>query len=180
VWTQGAERPRFFCPLTPSEVPGFFRQHAAALAPDAIYRAKTWARLEKTYQLDFVDTGLLPVVEEAAGEKLRNVIERALILESNPEIQPDSLPDFELEGRLHKAVPPKVIPTGSLDHIMANFERELIISTLEQNHYNLIRAADQLKISRHALRYRMQRFNISLDNGTDEEPPEAPDQETPA
>jgi len=112
--------------------------------------------------------------------ELRNVIERALILESNPEIQPDSLPDFELEGRLHKAVPPKVIPTGSLDHIMANFERELIISTLEQNHYNLIRAADQLKISRHALRYRMQRFNISLDNGTDEEPPEAPDQETPA
>ncbi|HXP61741.1 MAG TPA: N-6 DNA methylase [Dongiaceae bacterium] len=78
VWTQGAERPRFFCPLTPSEVPGFFRQHAAALAPDAICRAKTWARLEKTYQLDFVDTGLLPVVEEAAGEKLRNVIERVV------------------------------------------------------------------------------------------------------
>ncbi len=78
VWKQGAERPRFFCPLTPSEVPGFFRKHAAELAPDAIYRAKTWARLESTYQLDFVDTGLLPVVEEAAGEKLRNVIERVV------------------------------------------------------------------------------------------------------
>jgi len=78
VWKQGAERPRFLCPLTPSEVPGFFQKHAAELAPDAIYRAKTWARLESTYQLDFVDTGLLPVVEEAAGEKLRNVIERVV------------------------------------------------------------------------------------------------------
>ncbi len=78
VWKQGAERPQFFCPLTPSEVPGFFRKHAADLAPDAIYRAKTWARLESTYQLDFVDTGLLPVVEEEAGEKLRSFIERVV------------------------------------------------------------------------------------------------------
>ncbi|MBI5387908.1 MAG: N-6 DNA methylase [Verrucomicrobia bacterium] len=59
-------------------MPGFFRKHAAALAPDAIYRAKTWARLEHTYQLDFVDAGLLPVVEEEAGEKLRDVIERVV------------------------------------------------------------------------------------------------------
>jgi len=78
VWKQGAEQPRFFCPLTPSEVPGFFRKHAAELAPDAIYRAKTWALLENTYQLDFVDTGLLAVVEEAAGERLRSVIERVV------------------------------------------------------------------------------------------------------
>ena len=59
-------------------MPGFFRQHAAELAPGAIYRAKTWARLENTYQLEFVDTGLLPVVEEEAGDKLRSVIERVV------------------------------------------------------------------------------------------------------
>lgn len=78
VWIQGAERPRFFCPLTPGEVPGFFRKHAAELAPDAIYRAKTWARLDSAYQLDFVDTGLLPLVEAAAGKKLRTVLERVV------------------------------------------------------------------------------------------------------
>lgn len=78
VWKQGADRPRFVCPLTPSELPGFFHKHAAELAPDAIYRAKTWARLEHTYQLDFVDAGLLPVIEEAAGEKLRGVVERVV------------------------------------------------------------------------------------------------------
>jgi DNA-binding NtrC family response regulator len=55
---------------------------------------------------------------------------------------------------------------------MANFEREVINSALEQNHFNLARVADQLKITRHALRYRMQRLNISgADNNSDEVSP---------
>ena len=109
----------------------------------------------------------------AAGEKLllfhwpgnvrelRNVIERALILENDPEIQPGSLPDFQLEARLHKGPTPKAIPTGSLDEIMATYERELISSLLVQNHFNLGKTAEQLRLSRHALRYRMQRLNIA-------------------
>jgi len=35
--------------------------------------------------------------------ELRNVIERALILETANEVQPGSLPDFELETGLRKA-----------------------------------------------------------------------------
>ncbi len=93
--------------------------------------------------------------------ELRNVIERALILETSPEIEPGSLPDFELEGRLHKAAPQKTVPNGSLDEIMAAYERQLINSLLEQNHFSLAKTAEQLKISRHALRYRMQRLNLS-------------------
>jgi DNA-binding NtrC family response regulator len=101
--------------------------------------------------------------------ELRNVIERALILETNKEIQPGSLPDFQLEGRLLKetAAPSRPVGTGSLDEMMANFERELINSMLEQNHFSLTRTAEQLKITRHALRYRMQRLNISA--GTENE-----------
>ena len=38
--------------------------------------------------------------------ELRNVIERALILETTSEIQPGSLPDFQIEGRLHKTEGP--------------------------------------------------------------------------
>ncbi len=53
---------------------------------------------------------------------------------------------------------------------MTQFEKELIISTLEQNHYNLAKTAEQLDISRHALRYRMQRLNISAGADADEEP----------
>lgn len=96
--------------------------------------------------------------------ELRNVIERALILESSREIQPDSLPDFNVEAQLRKSTSPK-FNGDSLDDIMANFEREVINAALEQNHFNLARVADQLKLTRHALRYRMQRLNISA--GTD-------------
>ena len=45
---------------------------------------------------------------------------------------------------------------------MADMERQLINSTLEQNRYNISKTAEHLKISRHALRYRMQRLNINI------------------
>jgi two-component system response regulator AtoC len=112
--------------------------------------------------------------------ELRNVIERALILETAPQIQPESLPDFRIEGRLTKEPAAKpAAGSGSLDEIMANFERELITSILEQNHYNLTKAADQLKISRHALRYRMQRLNISVGADAEPEPPVSAEKDKP-
>ena len=109
--------------------------------------------------------------------ELRNVIERAVILESGREIQARNLPDFHLETRLRKGDGPMVTAGQSLDEIMAAFERDLIMQTLEQNRYNLTRTADQLKISRHALRYRMQRLNISAG---DEEEPVMPAKEVPS
>jgi transcriptional regulator with PAS, ATPase and Fis domain len=93
--------------------------------------------------------------------ELRNVLERALILETAGEIQPASLPDFQLEARLHKAEIPKATGDTSLDELLGGFERDLINATLDQNHHNLTKAAERLKISRHALRYRMQRLNIA-------------------
>jgi DNA-binding NtrC family response regulator len=103
--------------------------------------------------------------------ELRNVIERAVILESTTEIQPNSLPDFHLEGRLRKSEISPVTGLHSLDELMADFERQLINNTLEQSRYNISKTAEQLKISRHALRYRMQRLNINLDAG--DEPQDA-------
>jgi DNA-binding NtrC family response regulator len=96
--------------------------------------------------------------------ELRNVIERAVILETTNEIQPNNLPDFQLETRLRKAEAPKAnVPTGngSLDEQMNEYERQIISKTLEQSRFNLSRTAEQLKLSRHALRYRMQRLNIA-------------------
>ena len=51
---------------------------------------------------------------------------------------------------------------------MADFEKQLISNTLEHNRYNLSKTAEQLKISRHALRYRMQRLNMNTDGQGDE------------
>jgi DNA-binding NtrC family response regulator len=92
--------------------------------------------------------------------ELRNVVERAVILELSQEIQAASLPDFELEGRLRRSETAAMSGGETLDEAMADFERQLITNTLDQNRYNLSKTAEQLKISRHALRYRMQRLNI--------------------
>ena len=102
--------------------------------------------------------------------ELRNVIERAVILETTEEIQPASLPEFHLETRLRKSELPMVASGQSIDEVMANYEREFILGSLEQNRYNLNRTADQLKISRHSLRYRMQRLNVQISGVTEDEP----------
>jgi DNA-binding NtrC family response regulator len=101
--------------------------------------------------------------------ELKNVIERALILERAEEIQAPSLPDFQIEAQLHKAASPTPSGDESLDDLLANFERQLIGEMLERNHFSLTRTAEQLRISRHALRYRMQRLNISTSTDEDDD-----------
>jgi DNA-binding NtrC family response regulator len=77
-----------------------------------------------------------------------------------------------LEGRLRKSQGIVVTGNESLDELMADFERQLINTTLEQNRFNISKTAEQLKISRHALRYRMQRLNLG--NDTDDDHPQGP------
>ena len=104
--------------------------------------------------------------------ELRNVIERALILETTREIQPSSLPDFQIEARLQKVSTVQPAPDESLDNALARIERELISGAMEQNDFNLTRAAEQLKLTRHSLRYRMQRLNMSSGDANEPEPSE--------
>ncbi|MBL9166372.1 MAG: sigma-54-dependent Fis family transcriptional regulator [Verrucomicrobiales bacterium] len=93
--------------------------------------------------------------------ELRNSIERAVILEPTNEIQAGSLPDFQVEAQLRRSEGPVVTGAHSLDELLSNFERDLITQALHQNNESLTRTAEQLKITRHALRYRMQRLNIN-------------------
>jgi hypothetical protein len=80
VWKQEVPRPTLLEPsLLPSKLNGFFKRYKNELAPEAIYRAKTWARFDKSYQLGFVDVGLMPLVEEEAGKKLSELVERVVI-----------------------------------------------------------------------------------------------------
>ncbi len=94
--------------------------------------------------------------------ELRNAIERAVILESSNEVQPFSLPDFRLSTELGKVRDLHSSFIGSLDEQIVQFESEVIQNMLEKNSYNQGKTAEDLKISRHALRYRMQRSNIPL------------------
>jgi DNA-binding NtrC family response regulator len=112
--------------------------------------------------------------------ELKNVIERALILEKTGEIQAASLPDFQIEAQLHHAAAPRVVGDKSLDDLLADFERELIGEMLERNHFSLTKTADQLKLSRHALRYRMQRLNITTAADDEEDKPVPAGKEKPS
>ena len=95
--------------------------------------------------------------------ELRNVIERALILETGREVAAANLPDFAVEARLQRAGPATAGPEESLEAALERLERELIQGALEQNNFSLTRAAGQLKLTRHSLRYRMQRLNMKTD-----------------
>jgi DNA-binding NtrC family response regulator len=97
--------------------------------------------------------------------ELRNAIERALILETAREIQPASLPDFQIEARLARNVAAQPAPDESLDDALNRTERDLIAGALEQNDFNMARAAEQLKLTRHSLRYRMQRLDMQVGDG---------------
>ena len=108
--------------------------------------------------------------------ELRNVMERAAIIEQTDEVQPESLPDFELETQLRSSNDSS--PEAEVDfqlgfaEAVASFERKMIQKALEQNQYNVNRSAEQLKMTRHSLRYRMQQLglvNNSKDSGGGDE-----------
>ena len=87
----------------------------------------------------------------------------------NPAVQPAGFPGRNASAknrvRLSRA------PDESLDDALARLERELITSVLEQNNFNLTRAAERLKLTRHSLRYRMQRLNMNSGDSTPDESP---------
>jgi len=57
----------------------FFRQHRKDFAPAAVYRAKTWGRFDRHYQLSFVDLGLMTLVESEMGSGLGELVERTVV-----------------------------------------------------------------------------------------------------
>lgn len=79
IWQQSTAKPKLLRQIPHEGIPSFFRKQKKELSPESIYRAKTWARLDTSYQLDFVDVGLMPLVVEEAGRKLTELIERVIL-----------------------------------------------------------------------------------------------------
>ena len=102
--------------------------------------------------------------------ELRNTMERAVILSTSDEIHPVNLPDFRFETRLRKEDDSTASYEGlSLEEALGSFERDMIRAELARNDRNLSRTAQKLGISRHALRYRMTRLQLTPEPGADEE-----------
>jgi hypothetical protein len=57
-----------------SRLEGFFREHSDDFAPKTVYRAKTLGRFEKAYERNFVDLGLMPMVEKEAGQTIERLL----------------------------------------------------------------------------------------------------------
>jgi type I restriction-modification system DNA methylase subunit len=78
-WIQGTTRTELRESVSVPHLDNFFEKHRLEFAPDAIHRAKTLARFDKSWQLEFVDLGLMPLVEGEAGRKLEGLVERAVV-----------------------------------------------------------------------------------------------------
>ncbi len=77
-WIQHAADPTCRHSVSASQFPKLVRQHKNDLDPISVYRAKTLGRLPGEKQLDFVDIGLMPLLEQRAGEKLGGLVEEMI------------------------------------------------------------------------------------------------------
>jgi len=77
-WQQTSDDAKRIDVIPATKIGEFFRQRKKNLSPDAVYRAKTWARFDRHYQLKFVDVGLMPVIEREIGSHLSNLVERVV------------------------------------------------------------------------------------------------------
>ena len=92
--------------------------------------------------------------------ELRNAIERAIIVETTDRIRPQSLPSALAE----RSAEAEETPQGhNLEEMLVNFERRQIERALQRCRGRLNDTATALGISRHALRYRMQKLGMDVD-----------------
>ena len=79
VWqVRSSEPARLIARADQTELPALFAQYRNEWNPTAIHRAKSIGAIDRQYQLDFVDAGLLPLVEGQVHAKLDQLIERTL------------------------------------------------------------------------------------------------------
>lgn len=77
-WETGTEKTVIRESVPTEYVSNFFEQHRNTFAPDTIYRAKTIGRFDPSCQLEFVDVGLMPLLEAQAGRKLVDLLVRVV------------------------------------------------------------------------------------------------------
>ena len=76
------------------DVPALFDRHQQEWHPHAIHRAKAIGAINREYQLDFVDVGLMPAVEGEVHLKLDRLLDDTLAASS--QVQCDDRPDTTL------------------------------------------------------------------------------------
>ena len=91
--------------------------------------------------------------------ELENTIERLLILRNSDVISLDDLPDkFRKNGTSGSAI----VTLPDEGYSLEQLEREIVVEALERNSWNQTAAARFLRIPRHTLIYRIEKYGIVL------------------
>jgi DNA-binding NtrC family response regulator len=97
--------------------------------------------------------------------ELENVVERAVVLASDPEVNASLLPEHLLQAggvRIRKDDSEALPADASLYEIVADFERKLIIDNLERASWSQTEAAESLRIPLSTLNQKIKRLSISV------------------
>jgi DNA-binding NtrC family response regulator len=98
--------------------------------------------------------------------ELENVVERAVVLATQPEIPAELLPESLLgpNGFEHPRIPANFKPAAgaSLHETVDDFERQVILEALEQCNWSQTEAAKRLNVALSTLNQKIQRLNIDI------------------
>ncbi|MDQ6663202.1 MAG: sigma-54-dependent Fis family transcriptional regulator, partial [Acidobacteriota bacterium] len=103
--------------------------------------------------------------------ELENVVERAVVLASEPFVPLDVFPETLLQAngiRLRRGENGPLPPDASLFEIVADFERRIIVERLEQAGWSQTDAADHLHVPLSTLNQKIKRLNIEVRRKSDE------------
>jgi DNA-binding NtrC family response regulator len=93
--------------------------------------------------------------------ELENVIERAVVLSTGPDIGSDLLPDT-ITGRAAAFPSLERRADASLFDIMEDCERQIIIEMLEKCNWNQTEAAERFHVPLSTLNQKIKRLNVEI------------------
>ena len=95
--------------------------------------------------------------------ELENTVERLLIMRNNDVISIDELPEKVIASDTSGGA---VIMLPDEGYSLEQLEREVVVQALERNHWNQTAAARFLRIPRHTLIYRLEKYGIEIQCNT--------------
>ena len=97
--------------------------------------------------------------------ELENVVERAVVLATEPAVPIDVLPDHLLQAngiRLRRGEGGALPADASLFEIVTDFERRMIMERLEQFNWSQTEAAESLHVPLSTLNQKIKRLDIKI------------------
>ncbi len=97
--------------------------------------------------------------------ELENVVERAVVLATQPVVTADVLPEYLLQHsglRIRRDATGKLPPDASLFEMVADYERRLIIEYLEKANWSQTQAAEMLRVPLSTLNQKIKRLQIEI------------------